>query len=473
MKIKSLIFPLTIALSFLVNLNFTSAGLSYHDLLYYIYGTITPQATIVIQEFPITNLKTNDPLYPILQKAIQKWTFPKINTIPLEQPAYQEDFATFIQHIFGEKITYEKNKALEFDWLQNQLQNYLPQSSQKEALAEIKSLLEKEFLYPEKLTTPFPTSLKEIPSYLEKLGDPHTQYYTPQETKEFLASLSGEVSGIWAVLSLNKKEQVEVATVLENSPAEKAGMLIGDIILSVDDKTFSEIKDFQLFISKIKGEKDTLVQLKIQRNGTTLEKNIRRWTIQIPLVSWEKQENRCYISYLSFDHASANALKKQLQKFWSCPVLIFNLRGNPGGIVEEVLGMLDNFISENKPLLKLNYKQGSETYHAQKSGFSFSSDHILILIDQHTASAAEIFAGALKYYFPQAVLLIWEKSYGKGSMQAAVQLSDTSLLKFTTALWAIADQETIDKKGLIPDIQLIDNPKTEQDEVLTTLNIKK
>lgn len=72
MKIKKLIFPLTIALSFLVNLNFTSADLSYHDLLYYVYGTITPQDTIIKQDFPITNLKTSDPLYPILQKAIQK-----------------------------------------------------------------------------------------------------------------------------------------------------------------------------------------------------------------------------------------------------------------------------------------------------------------------------------------------------------------------------------------------------------------
>lgn len=473
MKIKKLIFPLTIALSFLVNLNFTSADLSYHDLLYYVYGTITPQDTIIKQDFPITNLKTSDPLYPILQKAIQKWIFPQTPELPLKQQAYQEDFANLIQYVFGEKISYEKNKKLEFNWLHNQLQNFLPQHTNKQVLSEIKQLLKSDFLYPQRLTTPFPNSLKDIPAYLEKLEDPYTQYYNPQETKIFLENLSGEVSGIGTVLSLNKQDQVEVAAIIEGSPAEKAGILIGDIILSVDQKNFSQIKDFNLFTTHIKGEKWSNVKLTIERKWKIIEKSLTRWVIQLPLLNWEKQENKCYINYLSFDHASATALEKKLQKFWSCPVLIFDLRGNPGGILEEVLQMLDIFISPNLPLLKLTYNNWSEIQQSKKSDFSFSSDQILILIDQNTASAAEIFAWALKYYFPNKTKLIWEKSYGKGSMQAAVQLSDNSLLKLTTAIWSIANQDTLNKKGLLPDIQLIDNPDTEQDEVLTILNIKK
>lgn len=105
------------------------------------------------------------------------------------------------------------------------------------------------------MTTPFPNSLKDIPAYLEKLEDPYTQYYNPQETKIFLENLSGEVSGIGTVLSLNKQDQVEVAAIIEGSPAEKAGILIGDIILSVDQKNFSQVKDFNLFTTHIKGEK--------------------------------------------------------------------------------------------------------------------------------------------------------------------------------------------------------------------------
>lgn len=337
-------------------------------------------------------------------------------------------------------------------------------------LEEIKTALQTDYLTPEKLPGDFPNSLSEVNAYLEKTGDPYLQYYTPQEAKELLESLEGKLSGIWAVIVFNQHKIPEVKRILPNTPAAQAGLQIGDRIAKIDQLAFSDLKDLPHLLSSIRGEENTQVKLTIYRNGTIIEKTLTRKQIQIPLVQADKQGSVCMIRQLSFDIGSSEAFKKKIQEIWPCSAFIFDLRGNPGGVVEETLKLLDIFIAENRPLLRITTKTEVESYLAQKSDFSISSSPIFLLIDQDTASAAEIFAGTLKFYFPQSTYLIGEKSFGKGTMQQLKELSDRSILKLTIALRHIANQaESINQKGLEPDYRLVDDPATETDEVLAHL----
>ena len=153
--------------------------------------------------------------------------------------------------------------------------------------------------------------------------------------------------------------------------------------------------------------------------------------------------------------------------------MAIDLRDNPWWIVDEVVDILSSFVSENQLLISLEKKSITEYEYSKKSDFSFPGDlPIMLLINKSTASASEILTAVLKYYFPERVTIIGTASYWKWTMQEVVELSDHSLLKYTLALRKVADQNySINKIWITPDQELLDDPKTPQDELLDSLGL--
>lgn len=334
---------------------------------------------------------------------------------------------------------------------------------------EIKYLLEKHYLYPQHIPT---GDFSSISGYLAQLDDPYTSYFSSSQTQKLLDLLDNRISGIWAVLKLSPENLPVVAKVLPSSPAQKAGLQAWDLIIAVNGKYYQKNQDFDLFLSDIRGEIWSQLSLQIDRQGKIYLYTLQRANVQIPTVDSLKKDNKCYFLINNFDKGSAQQLISQLQSHQNCDFHIFDLRGNPGGILEEVLTILQTLVPQNSPLLTINTKDFTQIEKAQKSDHHFVLRKTLILMDKATASAAEIFAWVVKHYFPATTYLIGETSHGKGSMQEIHPLSNGWLLKYTLALRNIADQSTsINKIGLTPDIQFSDNPNTPQDELLTALKL--
>lgn len=223
----------------------------------------------------------------------------------------------------------------------------------------------------------------------------------------------------------------------------------------------------------MKGEVGTQVMVQVKRENQILDFVLKRETIQLPLVHSKKIDGICYLRIHSFDLGIQKKFSEELLKLMPCQTFVFDVRGNPGGVVDEVVRILESFIPYEKPILTISSPEKKEIISSKNQTFFPFEKSTAILIDEATASAAEIFAGVLKYYYPDQVKLVGQKSYGKGSVQEVVELLEHSLLKYTVALRHIANQkDSLNQKGLIPDLMLQDDPATPQDELLEKIGIK-
>ena len=412
----------------------------------------TPAQLPVLQ---YSNLSSSDPLYPFLKKAVAYWYFPNYSgALPLNVPASQKNLNELINYAFWLSIPTKQDKNLTFESLESQIQLLKPAIIQTKSYAEnhlksqITTILQERYLYPEKLPPLSLLNSTGITNYISQIEDPYLAYYSPQDAKLFLAAL-------------------------ENNRAAQAGLQIWDQIIQVDEYDFDQERNFEQFVARIRGERWTQVTIKIKRNQTTLSFSLERQKIALPLVSSFNHQGKCYIRIEGFDRWSSDQFFTQAKNLGVCTSLAIDLRDNPWWIVDEVVGILSSFISENQLLISLEKKSITEYEYSKKSDFSFPGDlPIMLLINKTTASASEILTAVLKYYFPERVTIIGTASYWKWTMQEVVELSDHSLLKYTLALRKVADQKySINKIWIIPDQELLDDPKTPQDELLDSLGL--
>lgn len=463
--------------------------LNYEEFLRLYFGITTYEMPIP-EETPLllyTNLKPSNPLYQLLQIAVVHGKFANIKAdLPLRRTALESDLALLLKVNYNLEMQVHTGKALTFNTLKTELQNLvlkqkadknelskeIPQRIKERVSQQIFSLLKTKFTEKGKLSHLQLPKYEELSDFVDKLWEKYTKYYTPTEWKSFMEILQSEFAGVGMYLMQTGEQPPVIAEVIENTPAEKAGLKTWDSIISINGKEASQYKDLQAFIQDIKGEAWTSVVIGVKRKNQTLHFIIRREKIQIPLIESKKKGTACYLNLYAFDLGAKKRFDEEMKKVWSCASIIFDLRNNPWGVVDEVVGILDEFLPINKPILTI-VSQGKKEFLTSQNNPKFSVDKpIAILINGETASASEIFAGVMKYYFPDKVSLIWVKSFGKGSVQEVVEFEEGSLLKYTIALWNIADQEeSINHKGLIPDLILQDNPETLEDEVLVKLGL--
>lgn len=292
---------------------------------------------------------------------------------------------------------------------------------------------------------------------VNSLGDPYSTYFSAEQYTSYKESSTGKYCGIGAVLSQNEKTKiVSIVRAYEGSPAALAGLKAGDVILSVDgvEATSMELTEF---VTHIKGDEGTSVHVVVNRQGETkkLSFDITRKQIQVPTVSSKMLENKIgYLAITEFGDKDVTAkqfsealtsLKKEGMK-----KLIIDVRDNPGGMLDTVSQMLYEILPNGKVVYTQD-KAGNKQVYESNDDKELKMP-LAVLVNGNSASASEIFAGAVKDY--KYGTLIGTKTFGKGIVQVLIPLTDGSAVKVTMAKYYTPNGNYIHKKGIEPDVTL-------------------
>jgi carboxyl-terminal processing protease len=309
-----------------------------------------------------------------------------------------------------------------------------------------------------------------ISGMLKATGDPYTSFFDPEENKAFYQDLGGSFDGIGAELGV-KDNLLTVIAPLDESPAQKAGLRAGDKILKIGDKIISDMS-IDESVALIRGKKGTEVKLTILPNGEkeTKEISIIRDTIEIKSIKLEFKDNDiAHIEITKFgentDQEFNDATKILLAK--NTKGIILDLRNNPGGLLDQSISIANRMIPKGKIIVSEEDSFGKKENFFTKGGDSLSAIPMVVLINEGSASASEILAGALKDN--QNITLIGEKSFGKGTVQELINLPHGSSIKVTVAKWLTPNGEYIMEKGINPDIEVkmtVDDYKNDKDPQL-------
>jgi len=290
---------------------------------------------------------------------------------------------------------------------------------------------------------------------LSVLDDRHAEYFTAEEYKQIMESYSGTTSGIGVVVALDDEGQVVIVRVLEDTPAYIAGIMEGDIITEVGDIDIKDM-DLEKIVTMIKGKEGTEVDLKIYRpsEDNIIEVTVTRAKFDIPnLISDIFEEDVGYIWYYDFQIGGSEQLDREIQKLIDSGArgLILDLRNNLGGAWDDAVEVCDLFLDEGMIATikgRINDRERIDEYFAGKG--KYTEIPLVVLINGFSASASELVSGALKDN--NRAILIGERSYGKGVVQAIYELSDGSGIKFTTAEYFLPSGLSVEGVGLKPDI---------------------
>lgn len=287
---------------------------------------------------------------------------------------------------------------------------------------------------------------------VEAAGDPHTAYMDPDETKEFDKSLSGQIGGgIGAEIGLRNNKPTIIKP-LENSPAQKAGIKAGEVIVKVNDESSSDWSVDKV-VSKIRGEIGTSVKLTLLSGGQTREVSVVRQNIVSPAVESEIDGEIGILKVNRFGDDTVSLSRKYASEFVEKGVkkVILDLRNNPGGTVGAAQGLLGIWLDNQ---IAMTERRGSEIVKTLRTTGTpiLGNMKTVVLINGNSASASEITAGALREY--GKATLVGQKSYGKGSVQIVLGLPGGSQMKVTEARWYTPKGKNIDKTGIEPDVKV-------------------
>ena len=288
-----------------------------------------------------------------------------------------------------------------------------------------------------------------IKGYVNGLDDEYSEYLTAEDWDEFQTVALGNYVGIGIYMSTDKNDNVVVVEPIKDSPAEMVGIKSWDIIVGVNDESVIGVGS-EIVSNKIKGEEGTKVKVTVERNGEYLDFDIERKAIKIYHVETEMLENNIgYISLLTFDEGCADEFKKEYLELKNkgAKKIIVDIRNNTGGLVEEALSLLDLFLPKNSTTLITVDANGKKEFSKTKNSQVITED-VVVLVNEYSASASEIFAGALKDH--GRAQIVGTKTYGKGVIQSVFMLEDGSALKLTVEEYFTPNETKINKVGIEP-----------------------
>lgn len=300
-----------------------------------------------------------------------------------------------------------------------------------------------------------------IDGMVKAVGDPYTVFFPPKESKEFNEQISGSFSGIGIEIGL-RDEVLTVIAPIKNTPAARAGLLAGDKILKIDDKTTEGMK-LDEAVSLIRGPKGTRVKLTIRREKAkeTEEVTITRDVIKIPAVEWKLlDEDVAYVEILTFNKNVDSEFEETAREIIESKAkkIILDLRNDPGGLLDSAINIAGYFLDADKIVAIEKFGDGREEQFKTQPNGRLKNYPAVILINKGSASASEILAGALKDN--RGVLIVGETSFGKGSVQEMADLPQKASLKITIAKWLTPSGKSIDENGIKPDVEV---KRTEDD----------
>jgi carboxyl-terminal processing protease len=281
------------------------------------------------------------------------------------------------------------------------------------------------------------------------LGDQFSRYLTPDEYSSNQSFLNGQFAGIGASVQ-QRGDQIIIASILPGTPAEKAGLHVGDVITAVDGQS-TKGWTADNAVNHIRGQANTQVQVQVSRTGQTLTFNLTRQEINVPSVATHIFDNRVlYVRIFEFGTRTAtefdNALKNNLKG--SVNLVLLDLRDNPGGYVDIANDIISEFVTSGPSTILVERGGKEAPKNVTGTGRAFTNP-LVVLVNENSASASEITAGAIKDYSRGKVVGV--KSFGKGSVQEDFQLRGGRDLHLTIAYWLTPHHHSIEKTGITPD----------------------
>ena len=282
--------------------------------------------------------------------------------------------------------------------------------------------------------------------------DPHSAYMTPEMYKEMQVETKGEFGGVGIQIGVKENRLVVIAPI-DGTPAQRAGIKAGDFITKVNDESTKELSLMDA-VQKMRGPKGTKVNLTIQRDGTAdaLVFTLVRDTIKIESVKSKVIDNIGYVKLTQFQEASGRDLAKALKQFKEQKVqsTILDLRNNPGGLLTAAVEVSEQFLPSGKLVVYTKGRESKKDEWFAKGKDMMDDSPMIILVNEGSASASEIVAGALQDY--GRAVIVGTTSFGKGSVQTILPLGDGSGLRLTTAKYYTPKGRSIQSTGITPDI---------------------
>lgn len=335
----------------------------------------------------------------------------------------------------------------------------------RELFEEVRGLVEENHVAPPDEEKAYEKALK---GYLEGIGDPYTVFFTPEEYKKFIDDLEGTYEGIGIAIGKSGERTVVIAPI-KNMPAERAGILSGDVIIEVDGQEI-EGRPLDYAVHLLRGKEGTWVELKVLRGNQTLTFRIQRAYIEIPSVEYKKLGPIGYIKITTFSEHLPKDFKYALEDLMDEGIkgLILDVRDNPGGMLSSVFNICEYFVSGT--VMRMVFRNGLQLPIGTSGSAEFSTvpDElpVVLLVNRGTGSASEILASALKYH--KRAVLVGTNTFGKGSVQSVVNLKNGGVLKLTTAYYYTPDGKKIDGVGILPDV-IADDPQEQMERAVHIL----
>ena len=301
---------------------------------------------------------------------------------------------------------------------------------------------------------------------LKKNDDPYALFFSPKGFKSLQELTTGQFSGIGVWLKVKNKE-LHIVSVLPKTPAVEAGLQQGDVITEIDGEPITELSSDEA-VAQIKGKEGTEVALGIRREGTELDFSITREAIVLPnLQARLTPDNLGYVRLFGFAREAGEQVRAEVEGLLEqgAEGMILDLRDNGGGLFDEGVNVASVFIEDGEVV---TYRDGQDeeiVYEAE--GDAFEDIPLVVLVNEGTASASEIVAGALKDR--DRAVLIGTTTFGKGSVQEIVPLPDSSAVKFTTAAYLTPNGKNINGKGISPDVEVEGSPDVQFDRAVEVL----
>lgn len=289
-------------------------------------------------------------------------------------------------------------------------------------------------------------------AYLDSYGDKYTVYYTPEEYQSILESTTGKFYGIGAVCQKNEDGTILITDAYDNAPAYAAGIRDGDCVVKVDGQDITDM-DLSSAVALIKGDIGTTVHLEILREGNTFEVDVTRAEIKAQTVTYSMLDNHIGYLYISqFDTVTTEQFKAAVEDLQAQGMvgLIIDIRNNPGGVLGTVVDMLE-YILPDGMIVYTEDKNGKRTEYKGSDGHVLEIP-VAVLVNGNSASASEIFAGAVQDYGTGKI--IGTQTFGKGIVQTIKPLTDGSAVKFTIAKYYTPKGQDIHGNGVTPDIKV-------------------
>ena len=312
------------------------------------------------------------------------------------------------------------------------------------------NLLRNQFLF----DVPNNNKLQEgqLKGLVASLNDPYTEYLPKAEREDLTNQLNKQYEGIWVVFDFSTPNAIKVSSVLPDSPAKKAEVKEGDILLKVDDIDVKTINNQQV-VEKIRGTGGTNVKLLIGRGSEQIEKNITRAKITADILTYKEQGDVGIITLSSFGDnldAKMQVIANQITANPNIKKLVLDVRNDSGGLLDGAVNVLSYFVKPDTVLLKERDKTSTTELKSFAKTPNLNAYPIAVVMNEYSASASEISAGAL--HDIRGAKLVGTKSYGKGVVQKIYNLSNGDSVKITIAEWLTPNGTEINKKGLQPDI---------------------